>query len=209
MSTLSNPVGPEDKRVYLRRRLLVLAGLIAVIVAIVLVIVKPGSSGGVSSAESVQLPAGLAEQVEKPAEGTSSAEAPPACADGSLLVEAVTDENSYAADQLPKLSLMVTNRGDTECTVDVGSVGMRFDVSSGAEKYWNSDDCLKKPASLPVIMAPAETLETEPIIWERTRSAPDTCEIERDAVPGGGASYHLFVEVAGVRSDSSAQFILQ
>lgn len=207
MSTLRNPIGPEDKRVYLRRRLLVLGGLLAVLVAIALVILKPGSSGGASSAEKIELPSDVVEQVKPPTDG-KVADAPPECAAGNLLVEAVTNQSSYGPGELPDLSLLVSNRGDAECTADLGTAGMRFDISSGAEEYWNSVDCQTNAVSLPVILKPGETLESEPISWDRTRSAPDTCEVERDPVPGEGASYHLFVEAGGVRSASSAQFIL-
>lgn len=206
---MRNPVGPEDKRVYLRRRLLVLAGLLAVIVAVVLVIVKPGSSSGQSETKSVELPADVTEKVASPAPGDAKSDAPPACAEGDLLVEAVTNQSSYAAGEMPALTLLVTNRGTADCTADLGTAGMRFEISSGPEQYWNSGDCQKNPASLPVILKPAETLESDPVAWDRTRSAPDTCEAERDPVPGAGASYHLFVEAAGVRSADSAQFILQ
>lgn len=209
MSTLRTPVGPEDKRVYLRRRLIALAVLLAFIVVVVLVIVKPGSSGGVSDAESVQLPKDVTEKVEQPKADDVSANAPEACAEGNLLVEAVTNQGSYAAGELPALSLLVTNRGEAECTAELGTAGMRFEVSSGAEQYWNSGDCQVAPTSLPVILKQGETLESEPVAWDRTRSAADTCEGERDPVPGAGASYHLFVEAAGVRSATSAQFILQ
>ena len=43
MSTIKHPVGPQSSKVYWRRRLVVGLGLLAVLVIILLIIVRPGS----------------------------------------------------------------------------------------------------------------------------------------------------------------------
>jgi hypothetical protein len=47
-----------------------------------------------------------------------------------------------------------------------------------------------------------------PIVWDRTRSSADTCGGPREAVPAGGASYHLSVAVDGFESEASKQFLV-
>lgn len=205
MSSLREPVGPESKKVYLRRRLAALAVLLAVIVAVVLVVVRMSSAGddGAKPTPKPSVPAEVAETPKPAANGKN-----PACAPGALQVEAITDQGSYPEGQEPQFSLSVLNTGDAACTIDAGTAQMVFTVTSGAEQYWRSTDCQTEGASLPVILKPKVPLVTAPLGWERVRSTPDTCEEERDEAPGGGASYHLKVSLGGVEGRESAQFIL-
>lgn len=207
MSTLRDPVGPEDKKVYVRRRLLVLAGLIALIVAVVLVIVKPGSSGGAAGAAEVTVPEDLVVAEQQEAE-TADPEAIPACADTQLQVTPVTDRDSYAAGELPQLSLQIENVGESDCQADLGTAGMSLQVTSGVDQVWRSTDCQQNPDHRAVIVQPGKPLMTEAIAWDRTRSSPDSCEISRDPVGAGGATYHLRVAVGGVEGEGTAPFLL-
>ncbi len=207
MSTLRNPVGPEDKKVYLRRRLIVLAALIAVIVAIVMVVMKPGSSGGAAGPQEVTVPDDLVAVEQENAEATDP-EAIPACTDAQLKVTPVTDRASYAAGELPQLSLTVQNVGEADCQADLGTAGMSFEISSGPDQVWRSTDCQQNPDHRPVIVQPGKPLSTEVIPWDRTRSSPETCEISRDQVTAGGATYHLRVAVGGVNGEGTAPFLL-
>jgi len=208
MSTWRDPVGPKSKNVYLRRRLLVLLGLLALIVAVVLIIVKPGGSGSAATTPKVEVPEGLSsQQTEDPAK-SEKPEKNPKCEDADLEVLAITDRESYAAGEKPKLSLSVTNTGKKPCTADLGTAGMVFSVTSGSDQVWLSTDCQKTPDHRPVILEPGKALKTEPLAWDRTRSSKKTCEVDREQVAAGGASYHLAVSVAGVESQQTAQFLL-
>ena len=115
MSTFLNPVGPKKKSVYIRRRLLVLIGLLVVVGAVVLVIVKPGSTGGAAEAPEVLLPDEVlaGEHQDNPS-------AIPNCGAGELRITPVTDENSYAAGEQPKLSMRIENIGDAQCQAQLG-----------------------------------------------------------------------------------------
>lgn len=206
MSTLRDPVGPKDRKVYIRRRLLVLAGLLAIVAVVVLVFIKPGSSGGVRDAQQVEVPSDLPSDAGK--EEPKDSDEPPTCAAGQLAVTAVTDKGDYAEGETPKLSLSVENTGDEPCSADLGSAGMEFTVTSGEDQVWRSADCQKNAESLAVILEPGKSLESEPITWDRTRSSPETCDITRDPVVAGGASYHLKVAAAGVDGRETAQFLL-
>ncbi|RGE20296.1 hypothetical protein [Leucobacter sp. wl10] len=209
MSTLKDPVGPKDRKVYIRRRLLVLAGFIAVVAVVVLVFVKPGSSGGVEDAREVEVPSDLPASPEPSDDsGSKDGGAVPACAAGQLAVTPVTDKTDYAEGELPLLSLSVENTGEQACSADLGTAGMEFSVSSGDDQVWRSTDCQKNAKSLAVVLDPGKPLETEGIKWDRTRSSPETCDITRDPVAAGGASYHLRVSAAGAQGTGTAQFLL-
>ncbi|AMB57589.1 hypothetical protein [Microterricola viridarii] len=206
MSTIKHPVGPQSNKVYWRRRLVVLLGLLAVIVVIVLIVVGPGRSA----------------EAEKPASDPGSSAAPStgqtptatgaggACAPGSVSVEAVTDEGDYAADQEPALSLVVTNTGPAACSLNVGTAAQVFTIKSGSDVYWTSTDCQTDSSNVPFELQPGVPVKSSaPIVWDRTRSDPGTCDSgERESAPAEGASYHLTVTVDGVTSTTSKQFIL-
>lgn len=201
---LKNPVGPKSRGVYVRRRLIVLAGLIAVVAVIVLVIVRPGSGAPKEPAQ-VEVPSDLQGGASGAEADSGDAEA---CADGQLKVTAILDKDSYAEGEYPQLSLSVENTGDAPCTANLGTSGMLFVVSSGEDQVWKSTDCQKDPADLAVILDPGKPQQSEAIEWDRTRSSKDTCEEQRDPVAAGGATYRLAVAVAGVASAETAPFLL-
>lgn len=206
MSTFRDPVGPKPAKVYLRRRLVVLAVLLAVIAVVVLVILKPGSGAGAPDANSVSLPTDLAAQSAQspdPKPGDVSA-----CQPGQLQVTPGTDQTDYAEGEQPQLFLSIVNAGTEPCSADLGTATMEFTVSSGDDEVWRSVDCQVEPETLAVILDPDRAVQTEPIAWDRTRSSSETCDITRDAVAAGGASYHLRASIAGVQGGGTAQFLL-
>lgn len=198
------------KAVYIRRRIAVFFGVIALIAVVVGLIAGPhrvmswfGVSTGSSEGERGQDNGGSdgTPQPEAPAE-------PAACDTERLGVAAVSDQTSYGAGENPKLSLRVTNHNEVTCDVDLGTATMAFVLTSGSEKYWDSRDCQTDGEEFLVRMEPGQTLETQPLEWDRTRSTPDTCDDDRPVAPGGGASYHLTAEIAGVQSATTQQFLL-
>lgn len=204
-SALRNPVGPADRSVYMRRRLIVLLGFLALVAAIVLIVVQPGSTERPSSSQEVEVPDDL---VETPAADAEGEEETPACEPTNLEVTPVADQASYGPGETPELSLTVENTGDAACIADLGTAGMTFSVASGSDEVWKSVDCQTSSDSLPVILEAGEVLESETVTWDRTRSSSETCDITRDPVVAGGASYHLSVTAGGAESRSTAQFLL-
>ncbi|WP_431278288.1 hypothetical protein [Leifsonia poae] len=209
MSTFKHPVGPQPSKVYWRRRLLVGLGLLAVIVIIVLIVVRPGSSSGAPASthtpKTVTTPA--ADTTSIPTEPTTASGDP--CKPSDVTVEAVTDATTYAADQLPKLSVSVTNKGTVPCKLNAGTSQQVFTITSGSEVYWKSTDCQAEKVDAEVLLQPGKTISSQtPIEWDRTRSDPSTCQATRTPVPAGGASYHLSVSVAGIEAAATKQFIL-
>lgn len=205
MSTLRDPVGPKDRKVYIRRRILVLAGLLAVIAVIVLIIVKPGAGDTPDQASDVKVPSDIA---TTSTDDASTSKEPRACDTSGLKVTAVTDKTDYAEGELPELSLSIENTGSKACTADLGTAGMQFVISSGEDEVWRSVDCQTDAESKMVILDPGKPLESEAISWDRTRSSKDTCDVTRDPVGAGGATYHLQATAAGVTAADTAPFLL-
>src|SRR5690606_25860456 len=54
----------------------------------------------------------------------------PPCVARDVVVEPVTDQSSYSADQSPAFSIRLTNNG-AACTLNVGTTVQAFTVSSG------------------------------------------------------------------------------
>ena len=186
------------------------------IIAIVLVIVRPGSSqGDEPDAAAGAAPSATADPSDEPT-------APPtvipteatevdgdACTTKNVTVEAVTDKTVYEAGEQPQLSVTIMNTGKNVCVLNAGTNAQVFTVKSGEELYWQSTDCQVDPIDAEVSLTPGTPISSSvPIVWDRTRSSAETCEGPREAVPAGGASYHLEVTVDGIASETSKQFQL-
>ena len=211
MSTNQTPAGRQSPQVYRRRRLLVLIGLIAVIVAVVLIIVRPGSSQGddrgASPSTSPTTVPSTSNPTTIPTEPTAADGDP--CSPEKILVEAVTDKSAYEAAEQPQLSVTITNTGKNICVLNAGTAQQVFTIKSGEELYWTSTDCQVDAIDAEVSLTPGTPISSAvPIIWDRTRSSPETCNGPRETVPAGGASYHLSVSVDGFESAESKQFQL-
>lgn len=212
MSSLRNPVGPQPQAVYWRRRLLVALGVVAVIVVIVLIVVRPGSGEPASTPTPTE-----SETVAPPAESDAAADptesdAPETageCAPTDVQVVAVTDAGSYPEGVAPKLSMTITNTSDAICSFNVGTDAQEYVITSGEDRIWSSRDCQDAPEALVVDLEPGDTQTTTPFDWDRTRSSADTCEGERAAVTGGGATYRLAVTLGEVEGSEDKPFILE
>jgi hypothetical protein len=208
MSTLKHPVGRQPSKVYWRRRLVVGLGLVAVLVIIFLIVVKPGASSGEPAKT---LPTALTTDAASaaPAHAASATDGA-VCDPQKVRVEAITDAVDYDPGQQPQLSVSITNTGKNACVLNVGTSQQVFTISSGTDVYWTSSDCQTGATDAEMTLKPGKTVSSAtPIAWDRTRSAPGTCQSPtRESAPAGGASYHLSVAVAGIESASPKQFLL-
>jgi hypothetical protein len=208
--------------VYRRRRLVLLIGLILLValigVSAWLLITRPWASAAstpapTSSATAEETPSSSPSPDAESPSPSPSGEATPAivaCAAKDIEVSAVTDSDSYASGVTPRLSISLTNKGKTDCTMDVGSTTQVFTVSSGADVWWRSTDCQENPSSMIATLAAGATVTSkEPVTWDRTRSSVDTCDQEnRQRAPGGGSSYHVEVSIGGFTSVTTTQILL-
>ncbi|TDW29903.1 hypothetical protein [Cryobacterium psychrophilum] len=211
MSTIKQPLGRQSSKVYRRRRLVALLGLLLVAVVITLVIVKPGASSGEPGAGSGASPASTATDASaSPAPSAAATVDGAPCDAGNVAIEALTDKSTYESGELPQLSLSLTNNGSNACAINAGTAQQVFTVTSGNDTYWTSTDCQTDAADSEVTLKPGVTVSSStPIAWDRTRSAAGTCEDPtREAAPGGGASYFLNVTVDGIASTSPKQILL-
>lgn len=133
-----------------------------------------------------------------------------ACAPQDVRVDASTDKTVYGADELPQLTLSLTNVTTRDCTIDVGTAAQSFTITSGNDVWWRSTDCQANPTSQIVTLGAGQTASSQtPLTWDRTRSSVSTCDDDtRPRAGGGGASYHLKVTIASFESQGSAQFML-
>lgn len=212
--------------VYRRRRLVLLIVLVlsvAVIgVSVWLLIARPWAAADAGPAPtSSATPSGTPSSTpttptepttESPAPAPSAEQTPAivACAPKDVEVTAVSDADTYAAGVTPQLSISLTNKGTTDCTIDVGSTTQVFTVSSGSDVWWRSTDCQENPSSMIATLAAGTTVTSkDPVIWDRTRSSVETCAAEnRQRAPGGGSSYHVEVSIGGFTSLTTKQILL-
>ncbi|MGV9768878.1 hypothetical protein ACWDR7_05255 [Microbacterium sp. NPDC003461] len=168
----------------------------------------PSASTPLPTGEPTPAPSGSASP--EPSSTPTDAGEPQACDPNAIQVEALTDKDVYAEGEQPQLSIRLVNTGDVDCTFNVGTSQQRFTITSGDDTWWRSTDCQRDPIDMVVTLAAGqEVTSAEPVVWDRTRSAVDTCDSEgRPAAPAGGSSYHLAVEIGGIASTSSRQFIL-
>jgi hypothetical protein len=94
--------------------------------------------------------------------------------------------------------------------MNVGTSAQVFTITSGTDTWWRSTDCQKEPSDTVVVLAADQTVKSAvPLTWDRTRSSVSTCaSANRPRAPGGGATYHLAVEIGGITSTEDAQFLL-
>jgi hypothetical protein len=182
---------------------------------------KPDPGQQQSTAQSLPVPSGQATtggtetgavegavvEGATPTPGATPAALP--CVASEITVEAVTSADTYAGDQNPQFSISLTNNG-ADCTLNVGTTAQSFTVTSGDDVWWRSTDCQSEPSDMVVLIAAGQTVSSAaPLTWDRTRSAVGTCaDGNRPLAPGGGASYHLSVEIGGIASTEPKQFLL-
>lgn len=222
--------------VYRQRRLVLLLGLIAVAVAIWLLIAQPWRGAAAentstppaatqdaaselpvpdTAAGSIVAPSAVANPNASPtAETLPEASVTPTaatCIASDITVDALTDQDTYGSGQNPQLSIRLTNTGESDCSMNVGTTTQVFTITSGSDTWWRSTDCQSEPSDMVVLLAAGQTVTSAaPLTWDRTRSSVDSCapDASRPAAPGGGATYRLEVEIGGIRSIEAKQILL-
>jgi hypothetical protein len=219
MSSLRHPVGPQPPSVYWRRRAVVGLGILAVIIAIILIVVRPGTAeptGSNGPAPAATDSAEDAAEGDDPSDLENAAEdaaaegggLPQPCRAEQVQVTPITDAEAYGGEAQPQLSLSLLNTGSRPCIIEAGSDVQEFVITSGADRIWSSRDCQVDPVAATVVLEPGEERSTPAIAWNRTRSEAGVCDVQRSPVPAGGATYRLSVSVGEFAGDGDRPFLL-
>lgn len=197
-------MAPTQQQIYARRR-----GLALLVILIIGIVAFFSMSSG-SNQQAGPTPVPTSESTTASA---TTGEAPD-CAAGVVTVEARIGDasgpkGSFTSDEKPLIWYAITNNGMEECNFNVGSRVTFFTITSGGETYWSSKDCDRSAdTDAKVRLAANQTIEAPKGVWERVRSGTEGCGAGQEAVPAGGASYFLKVEVNGVYSEEPVQFLL-
>jgi hypothetical protein len=197
------PIAPRKKSVYLGRRIIALVVLVALVALVwTLVAAAIGFVQGIFGGNST-------------AATGSNASAGSACTTESILLEPIVAAAGGGAQAAfdtginPFFGYRVTNIGSKDCTLDVGAKDTYYRVTSGEETIWTSENCDRAAlVSSVVTLKPNEPLSSPVGDWYRVKSSSTGCGAEQTPVSAGGASYHLSVEVGGMVSKETSQFIL-
>jgi hypothetical protein len=199
-----HPVGKLPAAVYWRRRLLVLAVLLAVLggagwFGFMLLTGRDSAAGASSATASRPVPAlervvpslgGVATPTPPLLTSTAAATAPAAdpvaggpCTDDMLGLE-VRTPGSAAVGSKPTFELLVANISTVSCVralnKDLQELQL-FDTSGN--RIWGSNDCFPETSSDPRTLAPGEVVSI-PLVWAGLTSEPG-CTAER-ATPAPG-----------------------
>jgi hypothetical protein len=203
--------------------------VIAVIVAIIFVVLRGGSSaapaptsdGKPNTAQGPLAPTptpDVKSPVVPPAADapaptptpTAAVEPPPVlkpgddCPDSTLAVKGITSEPNYNIGDQPKFTMVVTNIGLTACQRDVGAAVLAAYVYTlDNKRLWSNLDCAPSNETLVKTFNPGEQVTTE-VTWTGMGSEAQ-CPLPRQ--PIGPGTYNLVVQLGNLRS-ATVPFIL-
>ncbi|WP_139191025.1 hypothetical protein [Actinokineospora iranica] len=208
---MMEPSGPLPKGVYLRRRILAVAGTAFGVVVLIWLIdgligdqhdLPPGAAAVADSGPTSSPPS----TSSSPPTASTTSDSPPAatstetsttpppppppdpsepCPDASVAVTAELGAPTYRVGQKPVLRLVVANTGPHPCTRDIGRAQRELVVTGpdGATRLWSSNDCYAAKGEHWHVLAPGERHDFD-LTWAGRTSAPG-CPPTRTAVPPG------------------------
>jgi hypothetical protein len=224
------PVGSQPSSIYWRRRLLLVASVIALVVLVLLTVhaVFSGDSGGAggggnpaaagTSSDGSASPSttpnpspsippsrtASSKQRTSPSPSRSTSVAPKPCPASSLALGAVTDAPSYTVGAEPVLSLQVTNTRSVPCVVDLADPQIVLRIYNGESRVWGSHDCRIEPGTDDRTLMAGASVKVS-VVWSGLSSQPQ-CAGQRERV--GAGTYTLYASLAG-HEGKAAQFTLR
>jgi hypothetical protein len=224
-----HPVGPQPPAVYWRRRFILLAAAIALLVLLVLTVHAVRSNGegtngaqgpatptptqtaaapSSSAKKTSSSPKSSAKSTAKSSGKSSSAAAPrttaappPKCDVKSLSITSVVGKSTYSVGDTPLLQMQVTNTGSKPCVQDLADQQVEMRVYNGESRVWGSHDCQIQPGTEVRTLAPNMAVRVA-ITWSGRTSQPG-CNGTRQRV--GAGTYTLYTALAG-RTAKATQF---
>ncbi len=198
--------GRLPRRVYVRRRIVVLVLPVLVIGLVVWWFAGRGQAAG--SAPGPQ-PTGTVRPSADPTASTGAPTPAPTlsaveraaaaagvavCGPDDLDVELEASAPSYAGADRPTFRIVWTNTLDEACLLEAGDANRRVSVSSGDDLVWSSTHCMgAEPASRPLLLGPGTPSE-ETYTWARVRSTKGCGAVER---PPGAGTYTAKLRIGG------------
>jgi len=199
---------PTQQQIYARRRGVLLLAVVVIAIWAWISITNP--FGG--STQTEVAPA-ASESATVSAEATADGDAP-ACQPGVVQVEVMIGNdketlNTFGAADTPMIWYSIVNTGLEDCKFNVGLRGTFFTITSGDQTYWSSKQCSRDGLTDSEVVLPAnQAFAAMRSPWDKVYSSETGCSAEtNDAVPTGGATYKIKVEVNGVISEEKS-FIL-
>ena len=117
---------------------------------------------------------------------------------------ASTNKSSFPAGEEPVLTLTVSNTGQSDCAVNVGTSQMEFQVTREGERVFSSVDCQEGAEDLEKTMTAGKE-EKANFQWNRTRSVPG-CEVQNQELESGD---YVLITKLGSRISDGTTFTLQ
>lgn len=196
MASLFEPVGPLDRRVYWRRRALV----IGVLVVILLVLFRacsgddspdadPSAATASPSASATSKATSSGSATPKAsasasATATKTATAVPTCKNSDILVTARPSKSSYAVGDTVNITYVVETKNDVKCKRDVGGAADEVRVvASNGQIVWSSDYCSPGGEKDVRTLGPTTTFSVL-VAWDGDVTAA-SCPDDRLPAPAG------------------------
>jgi hypothetical protein len=182
MGSVLHPMGSEPSGVYWRRRAVVIAAAVVLVVLVAWIAWPKGSGSAAPQITGLTTPP--ASSPATPASGTPSASptGPVACDPGSV---AMNLAGYQKVKQGSKQVLRVTIKNTAApCVLQVNPTNFDLTVKSGTDRIWTTGDCAKwVPVAKDVQLKQGQTHQFD-VTWGLVRSKP-TCATTKDALKPG------------------------
>lgn len=208
MSSIINPVGPEQPRTYWRRRAAVVLALLVVVLLVWWLVrtafggeSEPQAQPSASPSVGLSVPASPAASAS-PTTAASSAEpsasaSAAACGKQDLVVVVTSEADTTDVGQGLALTMTVTNEGAQACRRDVGAGANEIRIESGSALVWSSDFCSPSTAKDRRVLAPGEQYSAS-VTWPG-RVTAESCPAEQPLAQPG--SYRAIARNLAVNSE--------
>ncbi|MDR1768798.1 MAG: hypothetical protein LBR32_10305 [Propionibacteriaceae bacterium] len=173
MGSVLRPVGQQPAAVYWRRRLLVLAVLLAIVAGAVwgFVSCAAGADGGAVEA--------LTSPVASP---TASSAGPAACNPANIDLSVVGFQRVKTTDK-QVFQVTATNSGPHICVLEIKPAWLVLTVTSGNDRIWSTQDCDKNVESASATLLPGASWEGS-VDWTMRRSSTG-CKLAKSLLKAG------------------------
>jgi hypothetical protein len=195
------PVGSLPPATYWRRRLVVAALVIGLVVLTWYVVFGgPGKSDGNAAPPSHAVSRSSSHSSPPSTSVARTTAKPPPrgarCTASGLTVAAATGKRTYRVGEAAALYLVVTNTGKFSCVQDLADQQVELTVFTGDVRVWGSHDCQVQPGTAPQRLAPNKPVRVE-VIWTGKTSQPGCGGTRLQVQPG---TYRLYAALNGTRS---------